>query len=322
MRRAFDLLNLLADGSEHAGGTLAAALGVTRAAVWNQVSRLREEGVEINATPGQGYVMPAGYEALDAARITGALAAAGCDAVTDVRTLTVTDSTNARLLEDAAAGDVHGHALFAEYQSAGRGRRGDRWMSPPGSGLCFTLGWRFEVTPPTFSALSLVVGLALLEALRAEGVQGIALKWPNDIERAGAKLAGILIEMRAEAGGPCTAVIGVGLNVTLSAYARSLIDRPTDDVSSAAGRTLGRNALAAALLAALARALQRFSEAGFAPFREAWAAHDALAGREISLDLGNRTVCGTACGVDEHGALVIEHGGGRERFMSGHVIVH
>lgn len=322
MRRAFELLALLADGAEHSGAELARRLGVTRAAVWNQVARLRETGVEILATPGQGYRLAAGFEALDGARIAALLRERGCGAFGEVQALEVTDSTNARLLEAAAGADVHGRVLLAEYQTAGRGRRGDRWMSPPGSGLCFSLGWRFDVPPPTFSALSLVVGLALLEALGAEGVGDAALKWPNDIVRGADKLAGILIEMRAEAGGPCVAVIGAGVNVALSDYARTLIDRPSGDVSSAAGRSVSRNALAAGLLAALAAALDEFARAGFEPFRAAWARADALAGREVSLDLGARTVHGTACGVDAHGALVLDCDGRRERFLSGHLTAH
>jgi len=270
MRRAFDLLKLLADGTEHAGEDLAAELGVTRAAVWNHVSRLRAEG---------------GYNRIE--------------------TIEVTDSTNERLLQEQAAGDVHGRVLFAEYQNAGRGRRGDRWMSPPGSGLCFSLAWRFDAPPTTFSALSLVVGVALVESLQPLGVRDALLKWPNDIVRGAGKMAGILIEMRSELSGPSTTVIGVGLNVSLSTHARELIDRPSDDFLSAGGSPLSRNVLAASLLAGLATALDTFAREGFAPFRDRWHALDALAARKVTLELGPRTVVGVARGVDEHGALII-----------------
>src|SRR5690606_24124522 len=135
-----------------------------------------------------------------------------------------------------------------------------------------------------------------------QGVADARLKWPNDVVRAGRKLAGILIEMRAEAGGPCLAVIGIGLNIALSAPARARIERPSDDLSCALGHAVARNPLAAALLAA-------------------WARNDALAGQRVQIDLGARSVVGTARGVDEHGALVLDHAGGRERFLAGHVIL-
>ncbi|MEQ8496400.1 MAG: biotin--[acetyl-CoA-carboxylase] ligase, partial [Gammaproteobacteria bacterium] len=194
MRRALELLGLLADGAEHPGTELAAQLGVTRAAVWNQVRRLRDEGIAIEATPAQGYRLGGGFEALDAALMHSLLGARGCHAWRTIDVAGVTDSTNERLLRAHDAGDQHGHVLFAEYQTAGRGRRGDRWISPPGSGLCFSLAWRFDTPPPTFSALSLAVGLAVVTCLEGEGVRGARLKWPNDVVRDDAKLAGILIE--------------------------------------------------------------------------------------------------------------------------------
>ena len=185
--------------------------------------------------------------------------------------------------------------------------------------LCFSAAWRFETPPPTFSALSLVVGLALVKSLQAAGIGDARLKWPNDIVRGAGKLAGILIEMRAEAGGPCCAVIGVGLNIALSPAARARIDRPSDDVVAAGGAEVARNRLAARLLADLARVLGRFAERGFAPFRADWLAQDALAGRMVTLDLGHRVVTGRASGVDDYGALLIEQNGTCERFLSGHL---
>ncbi|MGR8920426.1 MAG: biotin--[acetyl-CoA-carboxylase] ligase [Gammaproteobacteria bacterium] len=319
MRRAFDLLELLADRAEHSGADLAAALGVSRAAVWNQVARLREEGVDIVGTPGQGYVLEAGFDKLDADAMRAELEHAGCRSIRALDVLTVTDSTNEQLLTRQTSADIHGHALFAEYQSAGRGRRGDKWLSPPGSGLTFSLGWRFDAPPSTFSALSLVIGLALARALDRHGIDTVRLKWPNDIVRGDRKMAGILIEMRAEAGGPCVTVIGIGLNVSLSVRGAALIDRPSDDVTTALGAAVSRNALAADVLASLVEHLEQFGREGFEPFRDAWCALDALRDREVTLDLGGRVVTGRARGVDDHGALLIEDDGRLESFVSGHL---
>ncbi|MCB1747680.1 MAG: biotin--[acetyl-CoA-carboxylase] ligase [Gammaproteobacteria bacterium] len=319
MRRAFELLALLGDGAEHSGAELSQALGVTRAAVWNQVQRLREAGIEIRGVAGQGYALAQGFEALDRAALRERLDGAACVAWPAIEVARVTDSTNERLLRALDSGDIHGHALFAEFQTAGRGRRGDRWISPPGSGLCFSCGWRFDAPPSTFSALSLVVGLAVVRCLREAGADDARLKWPNDVVRNGRKLAGILIEMRSEAGGPCHTVIGIGVNIALSPQARAAIDQPSDDVTAACGHAVSRNALAASLLGRLGAMLAEFATQGFAPFRDDWLAHDALVGRTVLLDLGPRTVSGRARGVDAHGALLIEHGGRCEPFVSGHL---
>ena len=318
MRRAFALLDLLSDGAEHAGAELAQALGVTRAAVWHQVAQLREQGLTIDAVRGHGYRLHGGFEALDAERIRSQLTDSARTTLR-VETLVVTDSTNERLLAAQNEGEVHGRVLLAEYQTAGRGRRGDRWISPPGSGLCLSLAWRFDQPPATFSALSLVVGMAIAESLRELGVNGAMLKWPNDILCDNGKLAGILIEMRAEAGGPCCTVIGIGINVRMSEESRALINQPVEDFVHAGGSDVSRNRLAAVLLSALARTLPRFGRDGFAPFRADWQRYDALSGRAVKLQLPNRLVAGTARGVDEHGALLIEHGGRSESFVSGHL---
>jgi BirA family biotin operon repressor/biotin-[acetyl-CoA-carboxylase] ligase len=263
--------------------------------------------------------LPGGFEALDAGRIRAVLRGRGCAAFTDVAVVTVTDSTNQRLLETLDARDVHGHALLAEFQTAGRGRRGDRWLSAPGTGLCLSCGWRFEAPPATFSALSLAVGLGLAASLRVLGVGAAMLKWPNDVVCGDRKLAGILIEMRAEAGGPCTVVIGIGLNLQLSRSMQAQIGQPAGDYLASGGAPLSRNVLAATLLADLAAVLARFALEGFAPLRARWLDFDALHDRRVRLEQPGRALEGIARGVDAHGALIIEHAGGRETVMSGHV---
>ncbi len=320
MRRAFDVLRILADGRAYSGRELADRLGVTRAAVWNQIQRLRKEGVEIAGAAGHGYQLVGGYEFLDGELLLNELRARERANIARIDVHDVTTSTNQLLLEASAKGDIHQHLVFADYQSAGRGRRGDRWLSAPGSGLCFSLGWRFDTPPATFSALSLVVGVALIAALEKHGIDDVRLKWPNDLVRGPAKLAGILIEMRSEAGGPCVTVIGIGLNIFMSEFARSLIDRPVEDLSQVSGQRLSRQAVAQNVVAALARELENFSQSGFGAYRDRWLALDALANKEVAINLGPRIVRGVARGVDEHGAILIEREGRRERFMAGHIV--
>ena len=317
--KAFILLSLLADGRTHAGASLAAELGITRGAVWARIQRLQAIGVDVHAIPGKGYRLPRPFERLDAAAIKEALPPHWRHGLAALDCVPVTDSTNERLLQRVQTGNVHQQALFADYQTAGRGRRGDAWLAPPGSGVCLSLGWRFDAPPSGMGALGLAVGVAVAECVTGLGAAGVALKWPNDVLHDGGKLAGILIEMRAEHGGPSTVVVGVGLNLWLPGEIRARIDQPVTDLESILPVMPSRNTIAARLLASLADALERFAHAGFAPFVPLWSRHDGLRDARVRLELPGRVVEGIARGVDAQGLLCIEHAGGREMFLSGHL---
>lgn len=321
MLKAFALLEHLADGEAHSGEAIATKLGVSRAAVWSQIKRLQAEGVEIHAVSGKGYRLHGGFEFLDEALINLGLGDASRASLRALHLDRVTDSTNERLLEALGEGDVHGVAWFAEYQSAGRGRRGGTWLAPPGSGLCLSLAWRIDTPPSTMSALSLVVGIALVRALERLGARDLKLKWPNDIFHNERKLAGILIEMRSEFGGPCTVVIGIGVNVFLSNDASARIDEQATDVASACGSRPSRNIAAAYILDELCAVLSEFTAAGFAPYRDEWQRYDLLKGRRIGLQNVDRTIIGTGRGVGPDGTLLIESNGKIEPHLAGHIIL-
>jgi BirA family biotin operon repressor/biotin-[acetyl-CoA-carboxylase] ligase len=320
MRRAFEILRLLSDGGLHSGEDLAVSLGITRAAVWNQIRRLRAEGLLITATAGVGYKLNCQFEALDSAEIERHLQQQGCY-LFQCRVEDVIDSTNTRLLLQSVKSDIHGQVLFAEFQTTGRGRRGDKWVSPPGSGICFSLGYVFDTPPATFSALSLVVGISMTEALEKIGVRGIKVKWPNDIVRGEEKVAGILIEMRVEASGASRTVIGIGLNFVLPEKVIKLVDRPIGALESHVTDKFTRNQVAATILHVLSVNLLRFETSGFAAFHDDWRNFDALSGRNIRLELGTREVKGISRGVDENGALLLDTNSGLESFLSGHLTV-
>ncbi|MDG2302177.1 MAG: biotin--[acetyl-CoA-carboxylase] ligase [Gammaproteobacteria bacterium] len=320
MRRAFEILRLLSDGDLHSGEDLALSLGITRAAVWNQIRRLRTEGLSVVATAGGGYQLGCKFEGLDSSEIEKHLKQEGCS-LFQCRVEDVIDSTNTRLLLQSGKSNIHRQALFAEFQTIGRGRRGDKWVSPPGSGICFSLGYVFDAPPATFSALSLVVGISLIEALKKIGVRGIKLKWPNDIVRGDEKVAGILIEMRAEASGASRTVIGIGLNFELPQEVAKLVDRPIGDLGHHVTEKFNRNQVAAKILHVLGVNLLRFETTGFVAFHDDWRDSDALSGQNILLALGTRQVNGVSRGVDKNGALLLETNNGLESFLSGHLTV-
>ncbi len=318
MDKAFEILRLLNDGHSHSGAQIAAQLGITRGAVWNRVQRLQMRGVNIFGVAGKGYRLSQYFDFLAIPEIESNLTSTTRAALSAIEIQHSTETTNQQLLQRGALGDVHGIALFAEYQTAGRGRRGDSWIAPPGSGLCMSLGWRFDPPPSTMSALSLVIGIAVARTARSLGVS-VALKWPNDVLFQSRKLAGILIEMRSEYGGPSTVVIGIGLNCHIDRDVRQKISQPVADLSEALANPPARNAVAGALLNHLIDCLAVFAARGFAPFSAEWREYDGLAGNQVQLVLPDRTVRGIAKGVDPSGMLVIAHEGRVENFLAGHV---
>ena len=235
-----------------------------------------------------------------------------------------TGSTNADLLARSAVSPGQFDFLAAEYQSAGRGRRTRSWFAPPGGAICLSLSWSFPTLPPDLSALSLAVGVCALRALSGVGIGGAALKWPNDLVANGAKLGGILIELRAEAGGPAQVVIGIGLNVALGANMRAQIEASgthAADLAQLGVESCDRNRLAAALITQTVHGLEQFAGNGFSSFAAEWRAADALVGKRVVVNADGGPVTGHARGIDIDGALCVQTRDGLQRYVTGDVSV-
>jgi len=303
------LLAALADTHAVSGAALAAKLGVSRTAVWKQIEALRELGAPIEAVAGSGYRLGWAFEALDAARIRAALDAPMRARVPAIDLHWQIDSTNSELQRVAAAGASAARICLAEAQTGGRGRRGRRWRSPLGGNLAFSLLWPFAQGMSALAGLSLVVGVAVTQALADCEIVEVGLKWPNDVLARDRKLAGILVELGGEFLGPCHAVIGIGLNLRLGADDQAAIDQPAIDVASlATGSLPSRNVLAARLASRLVAALDRFTAEGFGAFRDEYARRDLLAGRAIRIVSGGTEQDGIAMGIDDRGALLVRRG--------------
>ncbi len=313
----FALLRHLADGELHSGEALAATIGMTRARVSQLLKQAERSGVALQRVRGRGYRLVGATPFLDRAAVAHELEAHGAGLRVEVADHI--DSTSGELLRRNASTDIHGLLLAAEWQTAGRGRRGRRWASTIGGSLTFSLGWRFEQGAGFLSGLSLAVGVAIARALEASGFHGIGLKWPNDLVHGGRKLGGILIELSGEALGPSVVVVGVGINVRLSEAIRAGIDQPVTDLAASAA-TIDRNALLARVAAEIALALEAYGRSGFAAFRTEWLRRHALQHRRVEVLLPDGNVArGNVAGVDADGALLIDRGGRRMRFVSGEV---
>lgn len=310
------------------GDALARASGLTRAAVWKRIEALREAGVAIDASPERGYVLAQPLGLLDSDAIADALPPPIRARTTSVEVAWTIDSTNSELLRRPAAVDGMATVLLAERQTGGRGRLGRAWASPLAAHLYLSLSRTFAGGLGRLAGLSLVAGLATVEALHQLGFDQVRLKWPNDLVvptgDALRKLGGLLVEGGGEHAGPVRAVIGLGLNVRMPAAIGAAIDQPWCDLSqlSPPAALPSRNALAAAILARWLPALDEFDATGLEPFLPRYAAFDALAMQPVTLHEGTTARTGIAVGLASDGALRVRASDGQEhRAHSGEVSV-
>lgn len=314
------LLAALAQGEPVSGSELALRLGLTRAAVWKQVERLRELGLGISAQAGGGYRPDAPLDLLDAAAILAEVAPATRARLGDLAVHAQLDSTSSELLRRVALDSRDRLVCLAEVQTRARGRRGRAWRMPLGGGIALSLLQRFEGAMASLAGLSLVAGIAVVEALQDCGVSGIGLKWPNDLVADGRKLGGILVELGGDAMGPCHAVIGIGINSRLGVHGAA-IDQPWTDLATLGGGAApSRNLVAARVLEHLVDALDAFAARGFAAFAPAYARHDVLRGRAVRvLMAAGAQEEGIAHGVDARGALRVVFADGERVLDAGEV---
>ncbi|MGV8940626.1 MAG: bifunctional biotin--[acetyl-CoA-carboxylase] ligase/biotin operon repressor BirA [Lysobacter sp.] len=314
------------------GDALARASGQTRAAVWKRIQALRGAGVPIEAQPGRGYRLMLPFDLLGNDTLIAALPAPVRARMAALEVDWVVDSTNNELLRRTAPADGAADVLLAERQTGGRGRRGREWSSPLAAHLYLSLSRSFSGGLARLSGLSLVAGIATVEALHELGFTMVRLKWPNDLVVVGPagelqKLGGLLVEGGGEHAGPARAVIGLGLNVRMpdrfaGKDVASVIDQPWCDLSQLSPATPSRNTLAATILKHWVPALDGFDQTGLSPLLARYAALDAIAGQPIRVQAETSAMTGVALGLAEDGSLRVRLDGGGERcFHSGEISV-
>jgi BirA family biotin operon repressor/biotin-[acetyl-CoA-carboxylase] ligase len=303
-----------------AGTELCQQLGVTRAAVWSHIESLREAGFEIIASPHRGYQLVAAPDALLAVDLqsrqrNGQLIGNA------IRVLPQTTSTNDEASRAALEGHPEGLVIFAESQSAGRGRMGRRWSSPAGRGLWFSVLLRPSLAPSECTQLTAASANALVRAIQSTTGITPEIKWPNDLLIKGKKIAGILTEMSAELEHVRSVILGIGIDATQSAseFPADLRNIATS-LKLATGKTVSRADLAEAVLRELDREYARILAGQFAAVAEEWGSRCSTLGKQVTIDMGARRVRGRAEALDENGALLLRTEHGRiERIIGGEV---
>ena len=234
-------------------------------------------------------------------------------------------STNTHLMSQPSPAAARFRAAVADHQTSGRGRNFRRWISPPGAGLYISMSYCFEKKPEQLSSLTLAIGVGVMHALERLGISGLSLKWPNDVVANDGKLGGILTELQSRPTNGTTVVTGVGLNLDLPDDVEASIESDwaarTVDLADICETVPDRSMIASALLNELHDVMRRFGTFGFAVFAKQWADYNWLQGREVIIDQADKQVLGTAAGVDEDGALLVDTADGQIRVVSGSVMV-
>ena len=232
-------------------------------------------------------------------------------------------STNDVALALAAQGDRDGAIVIADEQTAGRGRRGRAWFSPPGSGVYVSVvlapGRARSDPARATTLLTVTVGVALAEAIEAMTALRVDIKWPNDLVVARRKLAGILAESTGSAAAPASLVIGYGINVSATAYPPELGDRATS-LETELGRPIDRAALCAETLVSLSRRYADLLDGRFDAILDAWRDRaPSSRGARVTWQGASGTQTGITAGIDDRGALLVRVGDRMERLVAGEV---
>ncbi|MEK0168219.1 bifunctional biotin--[acetyl-CoA-carboxylase] ligase/biotin operon repressor BirA [Pseudescherichia vulneris] len=305
------LISILADGEFHSGEQLGERLGMSRAAINKHIQTLRDWGVDVFTVPGKGYSLPEPIQLLSQDFISSQINQG------QVAVLPVIDSTNQYLL-DRIGTLQSGDACVAEYQQAGRGRRGRKWFSPFGANLYLSMYWRLEQGPAAAIGLSLVIGIVMAEVLRDLGASQVRVKWPNDLYLQDRKLAGILVELTGKTGDAAQIVIGAGINLAMRKVESDVINQGWINLQEA-GIAIDRNTLAARLINELRAALELFEQEGLTPYLSRWEKLDNFINRPIKLIIGDKEIVGISRGIDTQGALLLEQNGATKAWMGGEI---
>lgn len=305
------LISILADAEFHSGEQLGERLGMSRAAINKHIQTLRDWGVDVFTVPGKGYSLPEPIQLLDEEQIARQIEHGR------VTVLPVIDSTNQYLL-DRLSELQSGDACVAEYQQAGRGRRGRKWFSPFGSNLYLSMYWRLEQGPAAAIGLSLVIGIVIAEVLQSLGADKVRVKWPNDLYLQDRKLSGILVELTGKTGDAAQIVSGAGINLMMRRVESDVVNQGWISLQEA-GISIDRNQLAACLIKELRAGFKLFENEGLAPYLGRWEKLDNFINRPVKLIIGDKEIFGISRGIDAQGALLLEQEGVIKPWIGGEI---
>lgn len=307
-------------GEYLSGEQLASSLGVSRNAVWKAIQKLEEAGHKIRAVPKRGYTLAPESDVLTVQSVSRFL---DTDMPVYLQVQTEVTSTNTLLKVQAEQGAPEGTVLIAESQTAGKGRLGRHFTSPPGTGIYFSLLLRPRCTAEKSLFITTTAAVAVCEAI--EQVTGLnpQIKWVNDVYLNEKKVCGILTEASIdfENGGLNWAVLGIGINIAVPE------EGFPEEIRSIAGAIFDgpcpvemRSRISAAVIS---RFFALYKNLGSNAFIESYRSHSFLTGRAITFSLGEETYRGVVTGISDEAHLLVRLDSGEERaFSAGEVQIH
>jgi len=299
------------------GEELSRTLDISRSAVWKQIKALRMLGFTISAEPSRGYKLVASPDRLHAASIAYLLKSERIGK--RIATLSEAVSSNNVAFKMAEDGAEDGSVVIAESQTGGKGRLGRNWASPPRVNLYCSIILRPPIQPVAAPQLTFLSVIAVARAIEQLTTLKARIKWPNDILIEGKKVAGLLNEMSAETDKVNFVILGIGVNLNMTA------EQFPDDLRHAAtsifmesGEKVDRNLFARVMLQELDNLYTKFLAEGYASARREWLERSWLEGAMVTVTDNNSVKSGRVTGIDEYGALLLDTG---EQILSGDVVI-
>lgn len=311
-----DITGLLKEnGGFLSGSYIASRLGVTRAAVWKAIGLLKIDGYIIESSPAKGYRLTRSPDLCipDLRRILAPDTIIG----REILFLESVSSTNTVAMEMASKGCAEGTIVMAETQTAGKGRLGRIWISPPGRNLYLSIVLRPSISPRDATALTLLSAVACTSAIRRSTAVEATIKWPNDIIVGDRKLGGILTEIKADIDRITYAVVGIGINVNLTpADMPDEIKAIATSVIEQTGEPCSRTELAAEVIREFGKWYGLLMTKGKQVVIDEWLSLSSTIGKHVLVSAGNVLLEGSAEGIDDEGLLILKLADGTHRKIS------
>ncbi|MDD2367591.1 MAG: biotin--[acetyl-CoA-carboxylase] ligase [Desulfuromonadaceae bacterium] len=304
--KSLTILNLFRSAKGYISGQhISRELGISRTAVWKRISVLRRDGYMIEALPSQGYRLVASPDLIDTDILKESLQ--NCVIGSRIEFSKITSSTNADAFRLAEHGAAEGTVFLAESQTGGKGRRGRVWASPAGVNLYCSIVLRPSVMPHEAPQLTFLSAVAVARAIELTTKLSPEIKWPNDLLISGKKVAGLLNEMSAETDCINFVILGIGVNINMTAdqFPEDL-RHPATSLFLESGVKTDRSRFTEIMLTELDLLYTDFMKYGFEPIREEWQKRcNAKGCRVMVTDSGTPCSSGRFEGIDSDGAMLL-----------------
>ncbi len=305
-QRTAAILRLFRTKSGYISGEfLSRELGVSRTAIWKHITAMRATGYRIEAVSSRGYRLISSPDIINPHDVAALLAGTTIGAPLEYSDKTA--STNVDAFRLAENGAIEGAVVLADAQTGGKGRRGRVWASPAGVNLYCSIVLRPAIMPHEAPQLTFLSAVAAARAIELTTELTAEIKWPNDVLVSGKKVAGLLNEMSAETDGINFVILGIGINLNMTAdQLPDDLRHPATSLFLESGVRVDRSSFAGTMLRELGQLYADFLQHGFGPVREEWQRRCNAAGREVVVsDSGTECTGGRFIGIDSDGAMLL-----------------